>query len=521
MVMKAKKKNYMWYKVKELSDKGLNKSQISSQTGIDRATVRKYLFMSEQEFHIWINNPKHLPHKLAPYLRFVKSELTQSPFLSAAQIEDRLKEYFTDLPDIHSKTVYNFVQMVRKKYHIEKSGKESYRQFEKLPELPYGKQAQVDFGEFNILSNQGNRVKVYFFCMVLSRSRYKFVYFQNQPFIAKTAVYAHELAFEDFQGVPHEILYDQDKVFLHDENLGDYLLTHDFQAFCQTQAFKTVFCHKADPQSKGKIESVVKYIKHNFLKGRIFTDIENLNNLTKEWLKRTGNGKVHSTTHKIPILELKIEKNHLLPLKSQQSLPKASSQQYNVRKDNTVAYRGNFYSLPLGTYQGPETKIYLEVNENFLNLYSGEKQLLACHRISVNKGELVRNTDHSRNKSITLEQTYNEVLELLGNTEKAYIFLELLKVDKPRYYHDNLRAIKQGLPALSKEIIDKTIEICLENKTYNGYVFCEIADKYLQDHKQKELKISTPLKSDKINTAWQQLPMNPQTSNINTYEKLF
>jgi hypothetical protein len=48
-----------------------------------------------------------------------------------------------------------------------------------------------------------------------------------------------------------------------------------------------------------------------------------------------------------------------------------------------------------------------------------------------------------------------------------------------------------------------------------------MADKYLQDHKQKDLKIPILLMSDKINTAWQQLPMNPQTSNINTYEKLF
>jgi transposase len=519
--MNAKNKNYMWYKVKELSGKGFNKSQIASQAGLDRSTVRKYLEMDEQAFHAWINNPKHLPRKLSPYMKFIKTELTNFPFLSAAQIEDRLKEYFADLPEIHSKTVYNFVQIVRKQYHIDKPGKEQYRQCEKLPELPYGKQAQVDFGECNMLTVHDKRIKVYFFCIVLSRSRYKFVYFQNQPFTAKTAVYAHELAFEYMGGVPRQILYDQDKVFIHDENLGDYLLTHDFKSFCQGQSFKTIFCRKADPQSKGKIESVVKFVKHNFLKGRVYSQIDTLNQSVKEWLKRTGNGKIHSTTHKSPSREWETERAHLLPLKTKAAAPISSWQTYNVRKDNTVAYRGNFYSLPLGTYQGQETKIYMEVTQNQLNLYSTGNQLLTIHKISINKGELVRNTDHCRDKSATIVQTHDEVLKLLGNTQKAQMFLELLKENKQRYYHDNLRAIKQGLPSVSAEIIEKTIEICLESKTYNGNVFCEIANKYFQDKKTGNLKIPIPIKPDKINSQWQQLQITPQTSSINTYEKLF
>jgi hypothetical protein len=69
IAMKAKKKYYMWYKVKELSEKGHNKSQISQQTGLDRATIRKYLIMNEEEFQLWINNPRHLPHKLSPSTR--------------------------------------------------------------------------------------------------------------------------------------------------------------------------------------------------------------------------------------------------------------------------------------------------------------------------------------------------------------------------------------------------------------------------------------------------------------------
>ena len=35
-----KKKQYMWYKVRELQSKGLNKTQIGKHLGVDRSTVR-------------------------------------------------------------------------------------------------------------------------------------------------------------------------------------------------------------------------------------------------------------------------------------------------------------------------------------------------------------------------------------------------------------------------------------------------------------------------------------------------
>jgi hypothetical protein len=61
-----------------------------------------------------------LPKKLAQYYNNVKELLESAPYLSAAQVEDRLKESFSDLPDVNSKTVYNFVQAVRKEQDIPK-----------------------------------------------------------------------------------------------------------------------------------------------------------------------------------------------------------------------------------------------------------------------------------------------------------------------------------------------------------------------------------------------------------------
>ena len=96
MNYKRKIKLKMWYKVQELTEKGLNKSQIRRETDLDRATIRKYQEMEEDAFHNWLKEVRHLPKKLSRYREYVKGILGKAPYLSAAQVEDRLKERYDD-----------------------------------------------------------------------------------------------------------------------------------------------------------------------------------------------------------------------------------------------------------------------------------------------------------------------------------------------------------------------------------------------------------------------------------------
>lgn len=170
--MKKNSKVFMWYKVNELFNKEkLNKSQIARELEIYRGTVSKYLKMDEQTFLTWCNTPRNLPKKLESYSTYVKNTLEELPYLSASQIEDRLKENFPDSPLVDSKTVYNFVKSIRDKYDIPKVEDSSIRKYNMLPEVEYGSEAQVDFGESYMHTSNDRRVKVYFFAIVLCRSR--------------------------------------------------------------------------------------------------------------------------------------------------------------------------------------------------------------------------------------------------------------------------------------------------------------------------------------------------------------
>lgn len=307
-----KERQYMWYKVRELQSKGLNKTQIGKHLGVDRSTVRRYLRMSRENFVRRRDAHRKYTLKLAGYEEYVRGTLEEYPYISAARMHDWLKECYPDFPKVCDKTVFNFVEKIRCKYGIgKKSEARIRRDYEKLPDTPYGEYAQADFGEKWMSAGNGRSTKVYFFAIVLARSRYKFACFSRRPFDTERAIYAHERAFEYFGGKPEKILYDQDRVLISRENLGDLMLTRKFQTFVREQHFQPVFCHKADPESKGKVENVVKYVKENFLVARVFRDIDSLNREALEWLERTGNGKVHGTTRLVPREEFAVEKGFL------------------------------------------------------------------------------------------------------------------------------------------------------------------------------------------------------------------
>ncbi len=60
------------------------------------------------------------------------------------------------------------------------------------------------------------------------------------------------------------------------ENAGDLILTEVFSAYSRHVGFSVHLCRANDPQSKGKIEAVIKYIKNNFLSCREYPGISKL-----------------------------------------------------------------------------------------------------------------------------------------------------------------------------------------------------------------------------------------------------
>ena len=72
------------------------------------------------------------------------------------------------------------------------------------------------------------------------------------------------------------------------------------------------------------------------------------------WLERTGNYKVHNTIKRDQQKCSLLEKQHLKPVSYLPSFEEYQWIKYNertVNKDNTILYKSNRYSVPLGTYR--------------------------------------------------------------------------------------------------------------------------------------------------------------------------
>ena len=509
----------VYYEVHRMSLEGYSISKICRTVLLNWRTVHKLLSMNETEYELAIDRKGERNKELQPYEGFVKSRLTEYQDTSSAQMHDWLKEHFNDFPPVSPKTVFNFVTWVRQEHRLPKIS--PLREFEMVEELPYGKQAQVDFGEYNLRNNLDKGVKVFFFTIMLSRSRYKYLWFLDQYFTSDLAISAHEQAFAFFGGIPDEIVYDQDKLFLVRENKGDIILTDRFRAYTRERPFKLHFCRKADPQSKGKVENMVKYVKQNFLYNRAFCDIETLNQQALCWLDRTANRMPHSFTRKPPYQEWNTEQLFLIPYTAYPQ-PAPLAVPYTVRKDNSISWKGNLYSLPLGTYQGRGSQVGVKVESGQLVMLSLQGMEICRHRIAVGKGQKIKNTDHGRDKTAAIDTLIDSICQMLDDPQQGKTFLMAVRAGKPRYMRDQLLLFKQVIEESGKGVIIQALTYCCLHKIASASDFKAVVAQYSRDGQTASSRI--PESILQMNPLSGQLPaaalIQPQRSAIADYENI-
>jgi len=505
----------VYFEIHRLYRDGFSIRQISKELVIDRRTVSRYLSMSEQDFEQMMINQSDRNKVLSPYETFVKSRLEKFRDTPSAQMHDWLKENFADLPKVSPKTVFNFVSWVRNRYNLPFI--KAPRQYEMSEELPYGKQGQVDFGEYNMRNTFGKRAKVFFFTLVLSRSRFKYVWFTDRYFTSQLAIQAHENAFGYIGGIPCELVYDQDKVFVVSENGGDIILTDAFRAYTREQSFSLHFCRKADPESKGKVENLVKYVKQNFLYNRTFHNIETLNDEVAGWLGRTANSLPHAVTQKSPFSELILELPFLTPYRPHIA-QSVSLSTYAVRKDNTISFKGNFFSLPLGTFKGKETHVAVQIQGGELVISSpGDISEICRHALPVGRGIKVINTDHKRDKTAAVQEMVSQTAELFAHREKAVQWLEKIRDEKPRYTRDQLAIIRESVGKSDEQTVSLALDYCLEKGIYSASDFRSILELQLPEAK-------TEPKTARLNPLSGKMPdsanIRPEQAGMDTYSDI-
>lgn len=140
-------------------------------------------------------------------------------------------------------------------------------------------------------------------------------------------------------------------------------------------------------KTKGKVERAIQYVEKDFFLGVEFDSVPQLNSKTMEWC-REANGKVHGTTHEIPLQRWHSE--GLTPFNEARPYPLTVIVQRRSSRDCFVRYENNFYSLPW-RYAGRECR--LTIGQGRLEIeVAGE--LVAQHQVLQGSFRTSRNKEH-------------------------------------------------------------------------------------------------------------------------------
>jgi transposase len=295
-----------WMDIHLLAKQGLSVRAIARRTGLSRNTVRRTLAQKTPQ-------PFQQPpraSKLDPFKPYLEQRF-QEYALSAVRL----------LEEVRPMGYTGSIDVLRRYLVTLTPNRRALAKATVRFETPPGHQGQVDWAHCGRFPDAGGQVvAIYAFVMVLGFSRMLYVEFTTAMDLP-TLLACHQRAFEFFGGWPRELLYDNmAQVKLPRGQGGEPGGWHPlFLDFALHYGFTPRTHRVRRPRTKGKVERMVGYVKDNFLRGRAFVDLPDLNTQGRYWLGHTANVRVHATTGARPIDLL--AKEDLTPLSAARPYP--------------------------------------------------------------------------------------------------------------------------------------------------------------------------------------------------------
>ena len=148
-----------------------------------------------------------------------------------------------------------------------------------------GEQLQMDWGFVNVDSNDGGHYRAACFAMMCHHCGARYIEFfpnakQENLFIGMIHAFQR-------LGVPKTVLTDNMKSVVNGrDSEGHPVWNKDYEAFMDTIGFSTKLCKPRHPFTKGGVERLVRFVKENFMAGRTFGNITDLNIEALRWCDR-------------------------------------------------------------------------------------------------------------------------------------------------------------------------------------------------------------------------------------------
>lgn len=349
--------------IRELYGKGVSISEIARLTGHDRKTIRAAL--SQPLLPAPRPARPRRASRLAPYVPYLEQRLADGVCNAHKLYLEIAKRGYPGKETM----VRAFVQPFREARRAQATVR-----FETAP----GEQAQVDWGHFGTIEHRGRTHRLYGFVMTLGWSRALYLEFTTSM-ESVWFLRCHVHAFRYFGGAPRQMLHDNLKTAVLDHApSGAVHWQPQYLDFADYYGFAPRACRPYRAQTKGKVESGVKYVRGNFWVGLRYTDLADLNRQAREWADTVANVRVHGTTGEVPRDRLPQEGLTGLDGKPDYDTSLVSYRWSSA--DCLVSYAGNYYSVPASATR--QRLLVRETEHEELVIADAEGQELARHGLA-------------------------------------------------------------------------------------------------------------------------------------------
>jgi len=329
-----------WGAIRTLWEMGKSRKAIARELSLDIKTVRKWVKL------VWRPQQRRRGRVLDGYAGFLRARAPEVGFNAVVLTRELQGQGY---PGTYA-SVVKYVAPWRKEWRGEP---EPTVRFETGP----GEQSQVDWGS-TVLYLGEERVRIHIFTMVLGYSRRIFARAYESEGL-EALLDAHEKAFAHFGGRTEAILYDNPRTIVtrKNEETGEVVWNRTFADRMDFYGVKVRLCRYYRAQTKGKVESGVKYVKGNGLAGRRFTDLEELNAYLLNWCVRVADARVHGTTHEVPSERFE-RAEVLIPVDLRPVPPRERYETRIVPSDAYVSVDTNRYPVPF-EWVGREVSVHI------------------------------------------------------------------------------------------------------------------------------------------------------------------
>jgi transposase len=483
----------VYKEIKAFKEQGFSLAVIARRLGLTRKTVRKYCRMSEEEYVAYVSRLARRGRRFAPYrgeiLAMISAGKDHTVYI--ASIYDVLQERYGQLPGT-LRTLTNYIAALRAEGEVEET---PGRFTTVVPPGAPGEQMQMDFGVYRLAGGR----KAYIYAAILSYSRARYVAVQDHPFRSEEVILHTIDAFHFYGGRPAQIVIDQDKLLVVSENAGDIIYTEPFGQFLSEQELSMWVCRKGDPQSKGKIENAVKFIKTSFFSARTFSEVAAIHEPLRRWLHRRANGQPCQATLRIPSEVLAGEERPALrPLRASifERRRRTLRDRRKACPKGLISVGANRYSVPLA-YRGKAVEIFVAANQLFIFDTVSALQI-AQHELSPLNGQVVIHQAHRTPTGASPEALFATLAETFS-VPQWKTFLLANRQRYPRYWKEQYG----GLSTLAGEVQDietlgEALAMCLECDTLSATNLRDTYRHLLKQRRREPLQRAVSLVDAKV-----------------------